>query len=183
MLPTLVPIPRPVRLRRGRFTAPIVVGWLIWLLMLAALYDMVRPLWVMFCLCTKGHSLDTIPRPPWDGFLGLSPSTPISCLIQIALAGVVLVGLRWLGDVLVWRGQREKNLLMNGRAMNAEVVRARSQGSKHYVTYIIHRDGKAEDHESRCITARAVGDQVLVLFSFDFSQAMLYELCRYEVAK
>ena len=183
MLPTLVPIPRPVRLKRGRFTAPIFVGWLIWGLMLCALYDVVRPLWVMFCLCTTGHSLDRVPAPPWDGLLGLTPTTPVSCLVQIALAGVVMLALRWLADVLVWRGQREKNLLINGRAMNAEVVKARTQGNKHYVTYIIHRDGKAEDQESLCLTRRTEGDEVIVLFSFDFSQAMLYELCRYEVAK
>lgn len=183
MLPTLVPIPRPVRLRRGRLTAPVFVGWLIWLLMLCAFYDVVRPLWVIFCLCTSGHRLDQVPAPPWDALLGLSPTTPVGCLIQIALAGVVMLVLRWLNDVLVWRGQKEKLLLIHGRAMNAEVVKARSEGGKHYVTYIIHRDGKAEDQESRCLTPRREGDEVIVLFSFDFSQAMLYELCRYEVAR
>lgn len=181
MLPTLVPIPRPVRLRRGRFSAPVFVGWLIYGLMLCTLYDVLRPLWVMFVLCTKGHSLDTLPPAPWDTMLGLTPSSPIGCLVQIAVAGAVMFGWRWLGEVLVWRGQHEKKLLIGGRAMNAEVVRTRTQGKKHYVTYIIQRDGKAEDHESLCATPRNVGDQVLVLFAFDFSSAILYELCRYEI--
>ncbi|MFN8612585.1 MAG: hypothetical protein U0931_33905 [Vulcanimicrobiota bacterium] len=181
MLPTLVPIPRPVRLRKGRFTAPVFVGWLIYGLMGCALYDVLRPLWVMFVLCTKGHSLDTLPVPPWDSMLGLSPTTPVSCLIQIAVAGAAMFFLNRLGEVIVWRGQHEKKLLIGGRAMNAEVVRTRSQGKKHYVTYIIQRDGKAEDHESPCSTPRNVGDQVLVLFAFDFSSAILYEMCRYEI--
>lgn len=183
MLPTLVPIPRPVRLKKGRFTAPVFVGWLINGLMLCALYDVLRPLWVMFVLCTKGHSLDTLPIPPWDGVLGLTPHTPISCLVQIAVAGMVMFALHAVNEVLVWRGQREKKLLVGGRAMNAEVVKSRSEGKKHFVTYIIQRDGKAEDHESPCLTPRKEGDQVLVLFAFDFSHAMLYELCRYEINK
>lgn len=183
MLPTLVPIPRPVRLKKGRFTAPVFVGWIIHGLMLCALYDVLRPLWVMFVLCTKGHRLDTLPIPPWDGVLGLTPHTPISCLVQIAVAGMVMFALHALGEVIVWRGQREKKLLVGGRAMNAEVVKSRSEGKKHFVTYIIQRDGKAEDHESPCLTPRKEGDQVLVLFAFDFSHAMLYELCRYEINK
>ena len=121
MLPTLVPIPRPVRLKRGRFTAPVFVGWLIYGLMLCALYDVLRPLWVIFVLCTKGHRLDTLPIPPWDGVLGLTPQTPISCLVQIAVAGAVMFALHGLGEVLVWRGQREKKLLVGGRAMKTYV--------------------------------------------------------------
>lgn len=182
MLPTLVPIPRRVRLRRGRFTAPLFVGWFLQGLMLLALYDVLRPLWVIFCLCTKGHDIYTLPVPPWDALLKLSPQTPIQCLVQIAVAGVVFFLLSGIAEVLVWRGKREKHLLVTGRAMNAAVTKVRSQGSKHWLTYSLHRDGTTVEKESRCPTPKAVGDEVIVLFSFDYSHEMLYESCRYEIA-
>jgi len=170
-----------VRLRRGRFTAALFVGWLLQGLMLLALYDVLRPLWVMFCLCTKGHNINTLPVPPWDALLKLSPQTPIQCLVQIAVAGVFFFVLSGLAEVLVWRGQREKHLLVNGRAMNASVTKVRSQGSKHWLTYSLNRDGTTVEKESRCASAKTVGEEVIVLFSFDYSQEMLYERCRYEL--
>jgi len=181
MLPTLVPIPRRVRLRPGRFTAPPFVGWLLQGVMLCALYDVIRPLWVMFCLCTKGHSINTLPLAPWDVLLGLNPQTPVQCLIQIALAGVVIFPLSGIAEVLVWRGQREKQLLVAGRAMNATVTKVRSEGSKHWLTYSLNRDGTTVEKEARCVTRKTVGEEVIVLFSFNYSQEMLYELCRYEL--
>ena len=123
MDPTLVPIPRRVRLRSGRFTLPVFFGWVFSLLMLCALYDVVRPLWCMFCFITKGHSLNTVPAPPWGGWMGLTTKDPISALIQIGVAGTVFFVIRGLSEVLVWKGKREKDLLVKGRAMAAKVIK------------------------------------------------------------
>lgn len=179
----MVPIPRRVRLRPGRFTGPVVLGWVINLLMLCAVYDVVRPLWVIFCRITKGHSPLTVPVPPWDTFLGVPLiKTPTQALVQIAVASVVFFGLRWVGEVLVWRGKREKDLLVKGRAMTARVVKAESEGGKHTITYQFTRDGELQEQEVRVKTPRALNDEVIVLFSFDYSHEMLYEHCRYQLA-
>jgi len=182
MDPTLVPIPRKVRLRRGSFSAPLILGWSIQLVMLVALYETVRPLWCMFCFCTKGHSLTTVPAPPWEQWLGITIKTPVAALVQIVVAGMLFFVLRGLAEVLVWKGKREKDLLVKGRILTASVVKARSDKGKHWITYSCSVDGKLHEKEVRVKAPRAVGSEVFVLFSFNLQEEMLYEHCRYEVA-
>jgi len=180
--PTLVPIPRKVRLRPGRVTGPVVLGWAFQLMQLAALYDVIRPLWCIFCFCTKGHSLKTVPVPPWDRWLGVSIQSPFSALLQIVIAGALFFVIGALADWMVWKGKREKDLLVKGRAMQAKVIKAHSDKGKHWITYSFTRDGELHEQEVQVKSPKAVGDEVAVLFTFDYSQEMLYEHCRYQLA-
>jgi hypothetical protein len=182
MDPTLVPIPRRVRLRRGRFSGPLLLGWLLQAVMLAALYEVVRPLWWTFCFCTKGHSLTSVPTPPWEPWLGVASKTPISAVQQIVVAGLLFFVVRALADFLVWKGKREKDLLVKGRAMLATVTKVRSERGKHWITYSQTRDGKQHENELQVKEPKTVGAEVIVLFSFDYVHEMLYEQCRYELA-
>lgn len=183
MDPTTVPVPRRVRLRKGRFSAPVFVGYLIQVLMLGALYDVVRPLWCMYCLINKGHSMDSVPAPPWDTLMGLTPTTPVHCLVQIVVAAVAFFVLQYLAELLVWKGNREKELLRKGRAITAEVVHNREIGGKKHLTFCFTSDGKKVEREVPCppTVSGGVGSTVIVILTFDYLHDMLYESCRWEV--
>lgn len=152
--------------------------------MLAPMYEIVRGLLSIAKACFPKSAVPKIPIPPWDGWMGPSPTDPFRSLLLIAMASVLLFVLRFLMTRLVPSQDNQRALLMHGRALPVTITKTEQAGRKYVTHFHYWLDGKElQEKVTHHKELGRVGASLTLLLSHDGKRQVLYELMDYELLK